>query len=264
MIRLKCSQITTLPADKWNPGDIYLVNSEPNIEDLEDDSIVGWNELFVNNWGDTDAPLVSISLKEEKHQLGRAKSYLNKFANNKGDFNISKKDLLALSDEELKDGIRNYRNQVRAAIIDLGLKVEETGDGWKGFPDSSTSKGKGRLQAKYGCYRLLSFLLNKTNNASIIGLFAYGLSIDRDERANPTFFKLVGGNKGIMIKKTKYPAGINSEIDGDTPITMEDNVGAGNIKISGTIIKTNGDDFNEKEETFKTLRLSGDGQIQIT
>ena len=26
------------------------------------------NSLFVNNWGDTDAPLVSISLKEEKYQ----------------------------------------------------------------------------------------------------------------------------------------------------------------------------------------------------
>ena len=264
MIRMKCSQITGLPEDKWNPGDIYIVNSNPNIESLEDDSIVGWNELFVNNWGDTDAPLVSVSLKEEKHQLGRAKSYLNKFANNKGDFNINKQDLLDLSDEELKEGIRNYRNQVKLAIKEEGFNWVPTGDGWGGFPDSSTLKGKGRLRAKYGCYKLLDFLLNKANNSSIIGLFAYGLSIDKDERANPTFFKLVGGNKGVMKKKVKYPAGVNSEMDEDTPITIEDNMGAGNIKISGTIIKTNGDDFNEKEETFKTLRLSGDGQIQIT
>jgi len=258
MIRMKATQITGLPSDKWNPGDIYIVNSEPNLEDLEDDSIVGWNELFVNTWGDTDKPLVSVSLKEEKHQLGRAKSYLNKYANNKQEFNITAKDLAALSTKELEDGIRNYRNQVRQAIKEEGFKVEYTGDGWEDFPVKES-----QLKAKYGSYKLLNFLLNKSNKASIVGLFAYGLSIDRDERANPTFFKLVGGNKGTLIKKVKYPAGVNSEMDEDTPITMEDKATNGNIKISGTIIKTDGDDFNEKEDTFKVLRMSGAGQIQI-
>jgi len=258
MIRMKATQITGLPSDKWNPGDIYLVNSEPNLEDLEDDSIVGWNELFVNTWGDTDKPLVSVSLKEEKHQLGRAKSYLNKYANNKQEFNIAAKDLAALSTKELEDGIRNYRNQVRQSIKEQGFKVEYIGDGWEDFPVKES-----QLRAKYGSYKLLNFLLNKSNKASIVGLFAYGLSIDRDERANPTFFKLVGGNKGEMKKKVKYPAGVNSEMDEDTPITMEDRATNGNIKISGTIIKTDGDEFNEKEDTFKVLRMSGAGQIQI-
>ena len=258
MIRMKCSQITGLPEDKWNPGDIYIVNSEPDISSLEDDSVVGWNELFVNNWGDTDKPLVSVSLKEEKHQLGRAKSYLNKYANNKQEFNIAKKDLAALSTEDLKDGIKTYRNQVRQAIKEEGFKIEYTGDGWESFPTKES-----QLRAKYGSYKLLNFLLNKSNKASIVGLFAYGLSIDKDERANPTFFKLVGGNKGTLIKKVKYPAGVNSEMDGDTPITMEDKATNGNIKISGTIIKTDGDEFNEKEDTFKVLRMSGAGQIQI-
>ena len=257
-IRTKCSKITGLPDDKWNPGDIYIINSDPVLPE-DEESIVPWNELFVNTWGATDAPLVSISLKEEKHQLGRAKSYLNKFANNKGDFNINKEELLALSIEELKKGITNYRNQVRQNIKEEGFKIEYKGDGWESFPDN-----EGRLRAKYGCYKLLNFLLNKSNEASIIGLFAYGLSIDKDERANPTFFKLVGGNKGVIKKKVKYPAGVNSEMDEDIPIVMEDNMGAGNIKISGTIIKTDGDEFSEKEETSKTLRLSGSGQIQIT
>ena len=257
-IRMKCSGITGLPADKWNPGDIYIVNSEPKIEDLDDDSIVPWNELFVNNWGDTDAPLVSVSLKEEKYQPGRAKSYLNKFANNKQEFNVGKEELAALSTEELKDGIKTYRNQVRQAIKEEGFKIEYTGDGWEEFPVKEN-----QLKAKYGAYKLLNFLLNKSNNASIVGLFAYGLSIDRDERANPTFFKLVGGNKGEMKKKVKYPAGVNSEMDEDTPIVMEDRATNGNIKISGTIIKTDGNEFEEKEDTSKTLRLSGAGQIQI-
>ena len=255
---MKCSQITTLPEDKWNPGDIYIVNSEPDIASLDDSSIVPWNQLFVNNWGDTDAPLVSVSLKEEKHQLGRAKSYLNKFVDNKGDFNIDKKDLLALTTEELQTGIATFRSQVRQSIENEGLNIEYVGDGWDGFPED-----EGRLRAKYGCYKLLDFLLNKANPASILGLFAYGLSIDRDEKANPTFFKLVGGNKGTLKKRVKYPAGVNTELDKDTPVVMEDRTSNGNIKISGTIIKTDSNDFYEKEDTFKVLRSSGAGQIQI-
>ena len=94
-------------------GDIYIVNSEPDIASLDDSSIVPWNQLFVNNWGDTDAPLVSVSLKEEKHQLGRAKSYLNKFVDNKGDFNIDKKDLLALTTEELQNQLDIRQRQVK-------------------------------------------------------------------------------------------------------------------------------------------------------
>ena len=66
-----------------------------------------------------------------------------------------------------------------------------------------------------------------------------------------------------MKKKVKYPAGVNSEMDEDTPIVIEDLTTNGNIKISGTIIKTDGEDFNEKESTFKTLRMSGAGQVQI-
>ena len=258
MIRMKASQITTLPADKWNPGDIYIVNSEPNISDIDDGTIVPWNELFVNNWGDTDAPLVSVSLKEEKHQLGRAKSYLNKFVDNKGDFNIAKKDLLALTTEELQTGIATFRSQVRQSIENEGLNIEYVGNGWDGFPEDEK-----RLRAKYGCYKLLNFLLIETNPASILGLFAYGLSIDRDEKANPTFFKLVGGNKGTLKKKVKYPAGVNTELDKDTPVTIEDRTSNGNIKISGTIIKTDSSNFYEKEDTFKVLRSSGAGQIQI-
>ena len=256
-IRKECSEITKLEKDKWNPGDIYLVNSEPTLP-TDKDSIVPWNELFVNNWGDVDAPLVSISLKEEKYQPGRAKSYLKKFGN-PDKFNMSMKDLNAMSEEQLKKGLEKNRNEVIQYIEKAeGLKFEKKGDGWSNYPNT-----KSRLQAKFGCYRILDFLLNDQNDSSILGLFAFGLSIDRDERANPTFFKLVGGNKGVMTKKVKYPAGVNSDMDESTPIVIEDLTTNGNIKISGTIIKTDGDDFNEKEATSKTLRMSGAGQVQI-
>ena len=172
---------------------------------------------------------------------------------------MSSKDLDEMSEEMLKKGINKNRNEVIRYIDKTeGLKYDKKGDGWKNYPNT-----KSRLKAKYGCYRILDFLLNDQNDSSILGLFAFGLSIDRDERANPTFFKLVGGNKGVLTKKVKYPAGVNSELDENTPIVIEDLTSNGNIKISGTIIKTDGEDFNEKETTSKTLRMSGAGQVQI-
>ena len=113
-------------------------------------------------------------------------------------FNLNKKDLDAMSDDELKKGIERVRNKVVQYIEkEEKIKFEKKGNGWDEFPNTTS-----RLQAKYGCYRILDFLLNDQNDSSILGLFAYGLSIDRDERANPTFFKLVGGNKGVLTKKS--------------------------------------------------------------
>jgi len=256
-IRTECSKITKLDKDKWNPGDIYIVNFEPTLP-TDTDSIVPWNELFVNSWGDTDAPLVAVSLKEEKYQPGRAKSYLKKFGD-PDKFNMSMEDLDAMSEGMLKKGIDDNRKEIIDYIDKKeGLKFDKKGDGWKSYPNT-----KSRLKAKFGCYRILDFLLNGQNDSSILGLFAFGLSIDRDERANPTFWKLVGGNKGVMINKVKYPAGVNSDMDESKPIVIEDLTTNGNIKISGTIIKTDGENFSEKEETSKTLRMSGAGQVQI-
>ena len=48
-------------SDKWNPGDIYIQIGSVTLPDSKE--IQDWNNLFVKNWGDTEAPLVSISLK---------------------------------------------------------------------------------------------------------------------------------------------------------------------------------------------------------
>ncbi|MBC8395837.1 MAG: hypothetical protein H8E16_01905 [Flavobacteriales bacterium] len=255
-IRTLAKAITRLPADKWNPGDIYLVNSEVTLP-TDTDTIVPLNALFVNNWGDTDAPLVSISLKEEKYQPGRAKSYLDKFGG-KTTFNMGKEEM-EFTKEQLIEGMRTYRNQVRASIVRMGYKIQEVGDGWNSYPDNDK-----RIKEKYGAYKLLDYLLSNDNEASLLGLFSYGLSIDQDLRVNPTFFKLIGRDKGTQAKKVKYPAGINTTMAPEEAIIIEDKVSNGNIKITGIIIKTDGSEFNEREETTKTLRGSGKGQVQIT
>jgi len=258
-IRTVCTIITQLPPDKWNPGDIYLINPTQTLPDLgllETDSIVHWNKLFVNNWGDTDAPLVSISLKEEKYQPGRAKSYLDKFGG-KEIFNMGGEEL-KYTNKQLKDGIKNYRKKIKDIIKKKGHKYDTTGDGWKSFP--STDK---RLREKYGAYKLLNYLLSSDNEATLLGLFTYGLSIDQDLRANPTFFKLIGKDNGGESTMVKYPAGVNADVAEDENIVIDDLTTNGNIKISGVILKTDGDHFIEKEDVSKTLRGSGTGQVQI-
>jgi len=251
-IRSTCSKITKLPADKWNPGDIYLVNSTPELP-TETDSIVPWNELFVNEWGSTNAPLVSISLKEERYQPGRAKSYLEKFGK-EVDYNMSKEEF-EYTDDQYKKAIEKYRENI-IDYFDNTQPVEKKGDGWENFPSD-----RKQLQTKYGAYKLLNLLAGK-NDASLAGLFAFGLSIDKDARANPTFWKLIGKNNGSKAGKIKYPAGVNTEMAKGEDITILDNSTNGGFTISGILSKTDGDNV-DTEPVKLSFRTTGPGQVQI-
>jgi hypothetical protein len=251
-IRSTCSKITKLPADKWNPGDIYLVNSTPELP-TETDSIVPWNELFVNEWGSTNAPLVSISLKEERYQPGRAKSYLEKFGE-EVDYNMSKEEF-EYTDDQYKKAIKKYRENI-IDYFNNTQPVEKKGDGWENFPSD-----RKQLQTKYGAYKLLNLLAGK-NDASLAGLFAFGLSIDKDARANPTFWKLIGKNNGSKASKIKYPAGVNTEMAEGEDIVILDNSTNGGFTISGILSKTDGDNVGT-EPVKLSFRTTGPGQVQI-
>tara|TARA_R110002167_G_scaffold219022_1_gene423679 strand:- start:791 stop:2179 length:1389 start_codon:yes stop_codon:yes gene_type:complete len=252
LIRSTCSGITGLPADKWNPGDIYLVNSTPSLP-TETESIVPWNSLFVNEWGSTNAPLVSISLKEEKYQPGRAKSYLEKFGS-EIDYNMSSEEF-EYTDEQYKNAINKYRENI-TNYFDSNQSVVKKGNGWENFPTD-----RKQLQTKYGAYKLLN-LMAQQNDASLSGLFAYGLSIDQDSRANPTFWKLIGKNNGSKASKVKYPAGVNTEMAEGEDITILDNSTNGGFTISGVLSKTKGDEI-DTELVKLSFRTTGPGQVQI-
>ena len=249
-IRSVCSKITVLEKDKWNPGDIYLVNSEPVLP-TETDSIAPWNDLFVNNWGDTDKPLVSISLKEEKYQPGRAKSYLIKFGK-KIEYDLNKEEL-EWDGEKYKIEIYKLRESVSKLIEDGGTgapnEVIKQGDGW----DGKYSEDRAKLQGTYGAYKLLEFIL-KHPDASIAGLFAYGQSIPGIPSANPTFFKLVGGNKGVLTKNEKYPGGSNTDLAKDEPITIIDTITSANITIKGKLDIIKDGEIERTEDVSKTFR----------
>ena len=252
-IRIECSKIVNLPDDKWNPGDIYLVNSEPTLP-TDKDSIVPWNSLFVNEWGSTDAPLVSISLKEERFQPGRAKSYLEKFDPEVLKPYDLKKDEKQWDEEKYKSEIARLRKSVEQLIEDGGTgspnEVIKQGDGWEGkFPE-----GIKKLQGTYGAYKLLEFIL-KTPGASILGMFAFGESIPGDPSANPTFFQIVGKNDGIGLKAfNPYKGGSNTDLDEDKPITIIDKTGNANITIAGKMNIIKDGEVYQTKDVSKTFR----------
>jgi len=252
-IRVECSKIVNLPDDKWNPGDIYLVNSEPTLP-TDKDSIVPWNELFVNEWGSTDAPLVSISLKEQEYQPGRAKSYLEKFdpeVLKPYDLNKEEKQW---DEEKYKSEIARLRKSVEQLIEDGGAgspnEVVKQGDGWEGkFPE-----GIKKLQGTYGAYKLLEFIL-KTPGASVLGMFAFGESIPGDPSANPTFFQMVGTNKGTGLKAfNPYKGGSNTDLSEGEPITIIDNTGNANISVKGEMNVIKDGEIYRTTPVSKTFR----------
>jgi len=252
-IRTECSKIVNLKDDKWNPGDIYLVNSEPTLP-IDKDSIVPWNSLFVNKWGSTDAPLVSISLKEQEYQPGRAKSYLEKFdpeVLKPYDLNKEEKQW---DEEKYKSEIARLRKSVEQLIEDGGTgspnEVVKQGDGWEGkFPE-----GIKKLQGTYGAYKLLEFIL-KTPGASVLGMFAFGESIPGDPSANPTFFQMVGTNKGTGLKAfNPYKGGSNTDLSEGEPITIIDNTGNANISIKGEMNVIKDGEIYRTKIVSKTFR----------
>ena len=87
-IRSAASKITGMTADKWNPGDVYLMKGNKSAKAITDANGMGTtsinqkigpiNNLFVSDWGGSDASIASVSLKQAKAQAGKGKQYLNK------------------------------------------------------------------------------------------------------------------------------------------------------------------------------------------
>lgn len=76
-IKTRQEQVTGLPQDKVNPGDIFLKVGEVSLPKTKDIDVTGLeeiNKIFVNKWGDKNG-LVSISLKQEKAQGGKSKIF---------------------------------------------------------------------------------------------------------------------------------------------------------------------------------------------
>ena len=250
-------QICKIPADKWNPGDIYIEIKTPgSIPDTLEDL----NGLFVNNWGDKYNDLVSISLKESLSQPGRAKSY---FANFKGDdgklrdkeYNLTK-DELEWDIDTLKQNAQAQQDKFVKAVQGKGIKI--SGDGWDKLPEDEK-----QLRATYGSFKLINFLLDNSKRDNprdaILDLISYGLSLSG---VNPTFFKLRGTNDGsIAGDPTKFPAGSTTSHDEDPEIVNSSKAGGFLLKTVINIVQ--GGEITDTKKYSHRFRTSGGDQISI-
>ena len=250
-------QICKIPADKWNPGDIYVEIKKPS---TIPNTLEGLNGLFVNDWGSKDNDLVSISLKESASQPGRAKSY---FANFKGDdgklrdkeYNLTKDELewnVETAKENAKIQQDKFLNKVQGEDIKL------SGDGWNKLPEDLK-----QLIATYGSFKLMNFLLDnsKRNNSrdAILDLVSYGLSLSG---VNPTFFKLRGNNDGSPSgDPTKFPAGSTTSHNSDPEIINSSK--AGGFQLKTDINTVQGGKITDTKKYSHRFRTSGGNQISI-
>lgn len=230
-LRQIASSITKVPPDKWNPGDVYVVLSTDNIQIAinhakSHNKVEFLNELFVNEWGSLDAPLVSVSLKQARAQGGKAKSYLQKYATSTSDYNLTPKEIDA-SEEEKRKMIDDYRETIkRKTTNNPNIKYNfQSGE-------LESSKVNGKLAA----VKALAFFLDtheSETDEAIVALAGYGMSLSG---VNPTFFKLIGNTSGEPSKPVKYNAGgqpilyIDDDFDYE-PVIIDDKTTMAGINI---------------------------------
>lgn len=210
------SKLTGYQADKWCPGDIYLINpsaidSIPGYlkeiqKNIQPDSIEKLNLLFAHELTSRiteEDPLfgsiIAISLKKEKAQAGKAKQFLKSLTKDETEYNVTK-DELGKSNEELISAIESYRQTIAKScaqsVTTINL-IQETGYTGNGNRD--------KIQSKFASVKLATKLLSDPSKIddNLLRGVAFGMSLTG---VNPTFFKVIGSAKG-SAKLEKYPAG---------------------------------------------------------
>ena len=265
-IRSKAAQLTGLPADKWNPGDVYLQLSEVKLPPKGEDDVMKWteiNKLFVNDWGSTNASLVSISLKQEKAQGGKAKSFLQKYKPEQIEGMPPKE--YQLTDEELKYN----EDQYDEAINTYKIKIDnETNKGEFLYVPGDNPPKLEQKKFKLAAYKALDFLfdhfkddLNSSPTNALVKMAAYGMSITG---VNPTFFKIIGKSNGsIASTPAKYPAGSTAQLTPETTIEIKDGSRNGSLIVSLEVDILNGSEVEKSYELELVARSNGGKQNTI-
>lgn len=212
-IRSVASALTGLFADKWCPGDIYLVNVgklgaiQQVVSDVKqnmpEDGIGLLNKLFIDEWGgkgiEKAQGIVAVSLKEEKAQAGKAKQYLQTLSRKDLTYNVSS-DEFGLSTAKIGQRVNQYRDFIAALSKKSDIKIILNQD--KG----TTGMDEKKLREKFASLKLTYFLLGEKGqdiDNNILGAVAFGMSLSG---VNPTFWKIVGSSTGDA-KISEFPAG---------------------------------------------------------
>jgi hypothetical protein len=202
------SKVIGLSPDKWNPSDIFLISKKTSgaaiignmkkyiekqepIKDTMDKDITssGLSSFFVNNWGD-QGNIVGISLKQEKAQAGKAKSYLKTFDNLK-EFNLNKNEIGQPDDF--------YKKRIEI----IQKKTEKYCSTFSDIMDSYSPSEKNvkSWQKTYASYKLLNFIIEQKDPTWWEALVLFGASIGTYGKY-PPFFKITGSKKS---EATVYP-----------------------------------------------------------
>jgi hypothetical protein len=253
-IRAMGSKLCQVPPDKWNPGDVYIVLDTP---DFIPNDLAKLNALFVNDWGSTNSNLVSVSLKEEKAQPGRAKSYLDNLVKIKGlegkPFNLSNEEL-EWDEETLKQKVRAQQEAFIKKVEGKGIDLEGN---WNDLPQDIK-----QLRTKYGSYKLLEFLFtnSKTNDPrkDILALISFGMGLSG---INPTFFKITGTDSGESANVSKFPASSTTTFNENPKFTNSPN--AGGLNLDTNIAVLQGNEIIDRKKEFRKFRTAGSNQVAI-
>ena len=265
-IKSQQAQKAGLKADKVNPGDIFLKVGDISIPPTDEVDVTGLEELnkvFVNKWGDKPG-LVAISLKGEKAQAGKAKSYLNKFKPKEVEGQVP--DIYNLSDEEIgysDDQFDSAIDQYKKSTIEK-IGSSEFIDYKQGKTPSTTNRKKFKLAA----YKALDYLFRHLKNEGaltpaqgLVKMTAFGMSITD---VNPTFFKLIGKSNGSMASvPERTPAGATAQLTPGTKITIQDDSTYGGLKINISVDILEGDEVYSQYDLELVMRSNGNKQNTI-
>ena len=243
-VRDTASQVTGEPADKWCPGDVYLVKkgSESTIlaalqKALENTEVGYVNNLFINEWGKktskTGAVIVAVSLKMAKAQAGKAKAYLRRFTEDDKVFNVDEKEQM-MPYSAVLEGIARLRKEIATLLSrSKEIKFDYT------IPSGKIANEQ-IARMKYASLKLVRYLLERESDpaASIKGALQFGMSLSG---VNPTFFKAVGNVDGSRANIQEFEAGEHVSYFSDNPkqkpvIKVVDKNTANNLQFIGTIV----------------------------
>lgn len=247
-IRLFAEQTLGINKDKWCPADLFVI-MEGKLDILKDkfDAIklgvkngtidqVAFqekiNNLFNDGWGNKGKPITGVSLKFEHAQMGKAKSYLEKWKDLKDQYNLTPKEL-QFEPKDYKRGIIKLREQIASHIKARGSKPPIIK-----YDLTDTPVEEGKLRGKYTGLKTLNFFFNQIAteegedqiDEALVALVAFAMSLSE---VSPTFYKVTGMEDGSVGNITPFERGTSLSLDEDVdqPVTIKDSPEYAGIKI---------------------------------
>ena len=266
-VRKKGAEICGVKADKWNPGDVYLVNGSLKTKTGPGTTITTkiapLNAQFVTKWNDTDGEAVSVSLKQKSAQAGKGKSYLKKVDGDLSvfDYNLTKEEQNTLGEDRetwaaaYMEQIDTWRAEIKSTLPPK-LYDYKSGKSLMTSFDGSDDSAEFVFQ-KYASMKMFKFMVesDKVKDGSIFvdtAAFAAGLT-----GFNPTFFKIKSKSTGAKAPVERYVGNGGLEYVDKIKIT-DTNSNAGilfTFKVKNPIMGTADVDLN--------IRFNGSTQATL-